>query len=225
MIKIAGVDVFDTLAELVNPGYSAVLVIDMQNDGTSVDGAVYKGGTDNSMIRALVTPVANFLDEARKYSVPVVFVQVFRSFDGRVIDSPAFLRTTSRTRKWVPDSFVYGTWGWELTPELKRRPGEPIVAKCVPGCFTDTNMDRILRNMGIQTCIIVGEQTAGCVLGAAMGASDNGYYTVIVSDCVAAFTQEQHDAAMTIMRQRYDVATSEEIVREWAKLAQKSSKK
>jgi nicotinamidase-related amidase len=62
---------------------------------------------------------------------------------------------------------------------------------------------------------MTGCTTEGCVESTARDALFNDYYTVVAEDCVASDDPEQHDASMLLMRHRFDIASSEEILGVW----------
>jgi nicotinamidase-related amidase len=63
--------------------------------------------------------------------------------------------------------------------------------------------------------LIGGCTTEGCVESTARDALLNDYYVVIAEDCVASDDRDQHQASMLLMRHRFDVAGSEEIIQTW----------
>jgi len=74
----------------------------------------------------------------------------------------------------------------------------------------------LLRSNGIASVIVTGCTTEGCVESTARDALFNDYYVVVPSDCVASDDRAQHDASMLLMRHRFDIATSDEILGTWA---------
>jgi nicotinamidase-related amidase len=76
---------------------------------------------------------------------------------------------------------------------------ELVVSKSSSGVFPVTNLDRLLRNMGITTLVMTGTSTGGCVESAVRDAVDLGYDVVVVSDACAAGTVEDHQTALDRM--------------------------
>ena len=85
--------------------------------------------------------------------------------------------------------------------------------------FWGTNLDMILRSNGIETVVMTGCTTEGCVESTARDAMFNDYYVVIAEDCVGSDDRQQHDASLLLMRHRFDVAQSPEISATWATAA------
>jgi nicotinamidase-related amidase len=108
-----------------------------------------------------------------------------------------------------------GSEGQKLIPELTIEDSDIVVKKYRSSGFWGTNLDMLLRSNGIQTVIMAGCTTEGCVESTARDAMFNDYYVVIAEDCVASDDRAQHDASMLLMRNRFDIAGSERILREW----------
>ena len=106
--------------------------------------------------------------------------------------------------------------GQRIIDELAPCDGDLIVKKYRSSGFWGTNLDMLLRSNGIQSVIITGITTEGCVESTARDALFNDYYVVIVEDCVASDDREQHDASLLLMRHRFDIASADEILAIWA---------
>jgi nicotinamidase-related amidase len=83
--------------------------------------------------------------------------------------------------------------------ELAPIDDELVVSKSSSGVFPVTNLDRLLRNMGITTLVMTGTSTGGCVESAVRDAVDLGYDVVVVSDSCADATPESHQGALERM--------------------------
>jgi nicotinamidase-related amidase len=73
----------------------------------------------------------------------------------------------------------------------------------------------LLRSNGIQTVVIGGCTTEGCVESTARDAMFSDYYVVIADDCVGSDDKEQHDASMLLMNHRFDMASGAQIATVW----------
>ena len=81
--------------------------------------------------------------------------------------------------------------------------------------FWGTNLDMLLRSNGIETVIVTGCTTEGCVESTARDAMFNDYYVVLPEDCVASDDPRQHEASLFLMRHRFDVVSSNDILAIW----------
>jgi biuret amidohydrolase len=80
--------------------------------------------------------------------------------------------------------------------QLKPVANEIILPKTSSGVFNSTNIDYILRNLGVRYLVVAGVVTDQCVDMAVRDAADRGYMVTLVNDACATYTQERHDAAL-----------------------------
>lgn len=221
MIEIEGKQVFTTLDELVDPAHTALLVVDMQRDFCLPGGAFDELGVDISMYPPMIPRLARLVDGARTAGVTVIYIQMTVLPDRRS-ESPAQIRFNLRLHQgqdgdleplaYTPD----GSVGQEIIPELAPEDGDLIVKKYRSSGFWGTNLDMLLRSNGIQSVVMAGCTTEGCVESTARDALFNDYYTVIAEDCVASDDRAQHEASMFLMRHRFDIAAADEILTVWS---------
>ncbi|WP_225824045.1 cysteine hydrolase family protein [Streptomyces naphthomycinicus] len=221
MKELYGKKVFDTLDEVLHPGHSAVLSIDMQNDFLHPAGRIAEAGGDVSAMQGLVTSWRRFVARARELAVPVYHVRLV-DLPGGASDSPAWLRSKHLIAN-VDEFVVEGTWGADFYDGCGPADGEPVITKHRSSAFTGTNLDLLLRSDGVKTVVVIGEQTPGCVEATLRDASYHDYYNVLAEDCVAAHSRRLHDLTMEVLKARHDVVTADEIVGIWAR-ARPSSK-
>lgn len=213
MKRIGGTAFFDRLEEIVDPSHSALLVVDMQNDFCDAAGHFARAGRDVGRISAIVPETARFVERAREASVFVAWTRQVTLPEGRS-DSPAWIYFKTRDGKG-PDYTLEGSWGAEIVPALRPLPGEPVVDKHRPSAFLGTDLDRLLRDRGIETVVVAGCLTQGCVQATVTDASYHDYYAVVVEDLVQSTSGELHDNALRFLRSRYDVVPSERLVTTW----------
>jgi len=80
---------------------------------------------------------------------------------------------------------------------------EIILDKTASGVFAATNLQYVLRNLGIDALYVVGVYTNECVSTAARHAADLGFHVTVVDDACATVTPDLHDATIRILRDRY----------------------
>ena len=83
-----------------------------------------------------------------------------------------------------------------LLEELPVGPDDIVLSKTSSSPFNTTNIDRLLHNLGIDTLLVCGVVSNGCVEGTIRDASDLGYQTVMIEDACAASVPENHAAAL-----------------------------
>ncbi len=225
MITIHGKDVPTELRELVDPAKSALVIIDMQNDCCAEGGSGHLAGGDMSMYGDVIPKIAGFAEACRLAEVPVIHVRILTLPDG-ASDSPAWIRLRLRananfdpTNDGAWDFTVEGTWGAEFVAELQPQAGEPVVTKFRSSAFRETNLDLLLRSNGIESVIVAGCTTEGCVESTVRDLCFYDYFGIVLSDCVGSDVRELHDASMLVMgAYRADMATSAEVIEAWRRL-------
>lgn len=201
------------LAELVDPGSTALLVIDVQNDYVDPQGAVGRKGGDMARCVAMVPTLERFLEATRAAGVPVVFT---RNWHRPETDSDAWRDRTSRAWSMDERPGRAGTWGAEFY-RLVPRDGEEIVSKFRYDAFLGTNLEYLLRARGTRTVICTGTTTNVCVESTARAAHMRDFNVVLVADCCASREAELHDATLENIRRHFGtVVTAAEIEACWA---------
>ena len=213
MRNIHGIPVLDTLVELADPRHAAVVVVDMQNDFCHPEGHFPRNGKDVSAIIASVDPLVEFVREAQARGVMVAFIRQLTLPHG-MSDSPAWLRFKCRDGK-SPEYTLKDTWGAELVEGLVPGPRDVLVEKFRPDAFVRTPLDGILRARGIQTLIVVGNSTEGCVESTIRGGSYHDYYIVAVMDLISSTNLEMHQGSQRLVRARYPHADAKEVIAAW----------
>lgn len=216
MEQMRGRIVLDTVQEIADPKHTALLVIDIQNDNSAVDGFLAQHGRDISSARRIIPRVKQVLDDARRLGLLIVFLRVTESSDGS-LESDPLLR---RLRRWNPSDTLSGyaregTWGNQVLDDLEPRPNERQIIKYRSSAFIGTPLDLLLKNRGIKAAVVVGLATEGCVETTVRDLDQYGYYPIVLRDCVASRRKELHDAALLVMSNRYDVILSEELLKVW----------
>ncbi|MGB3919176.1 MAG: isochorismatase family cysteine hydrolase, partial [Thiothrix litoralis] len=108
----------------------------------------------------------------------------------------------------------------EFLEEVAPIGDEIIINKTASGVFNSTNLEYVLRNLGVTALVICGVYSNECVSTATRDACDLGFYVTIVSDGVATVTPELEHATVTTMRDRYArILTTDEVIGETVKLA------
>jgi nicotinamidase-related amidase len=103
----------------------------------------------------------------------------------------------------------------EFLPEVAPKGDEIVINKTASGVFNATNVDYILRNLGITGLFVCGVYTNECVSTTVRDACDRGFYTTLINDACATVTPELHNATITTLKDRYArVMSTEEALKE-----------
>jgi ureidoacrylate peracid hydrolase len=197
------------LSELVVPAKSAVIIVDVQNDFCRAEGALGKAGAPTAAAMEMIPHLQRLLAGARAANAPVIFIQTIHE---NVTDSDAW---TWRMAGTVGGCCRKNTWGAEFT-EVAPLPDEPVVVKHRYSAFINTRLDSVLRTLKIENLIMTGVSTNVCVESTARQGYMLDYNIVFLSDCTAAYSQEEHDGALYNMRAHFGVvATADEVIAQW----------
>ena len=90
-----------------------------------------------------------------------------------------------------------------IVPQLTPRAGELVVRKTVPSAFFGTSLAAWLAQRGVQTLVVAGAVTSGCVRASVVDAMQYGFRPFVVSDCVGDRAIAPHDANLFDMAQKY----------------------
>ncbi|MFC1987689.1 cysteine hydrolase family protein [Chloroflexota bacterium] len=107
-----------------------------------------------------------------------------------------------------------GNRAHEILDELKPLPGECVVNKLTQEAFSSSNIDSVLRAMGVKHILFTGVSTTNCVEGTFRGAVDHGYRCLAVEDGCGDWTQEEHGGGVMRFRRMGRAETTDNVVKE-----------
>ena len=87
----------------------------------------------------------------------------------------------------------------QILPEVAPQGDELVISKATSSAFNSTNIDRLLRNMGIRNLIMTGVVTNGCVESTARSAAELDYGVIVVEDATAAMAPQLHEHSILSM--------------------------
>jgi biuret amidohydrolase len=193
----------------IDPKSTALVIIDMQKNGSSKDFGLGKMWLETipeqakywfSRLNALVVPnIQNLLTYFRARQLRVIFIRVGPFLpDGSDLFQRRRDREETARRSMKMDHLYYlGSPELEIIDELKPRSGELIIDKNSASAFNSSNIDQILHNLGINSLVITGVATNACVETTARDAADRGYKCILVDDaCATVHGKKVHDMTM-----------------------------
>jgi maleamate amidohydrolase len=140
---------------------------------------------------------------ARAAGVPVVFTCVVYEPGG--LDGGVFFRKVPALK-----AFVRGSPMGAFPPTLQPQPGEVVVAKQYPSAFFGTSLASTLRAMGVDTVLLTGFSTSGCVRASALDALQHGFIPFVVKDACGDRDSRPHEANLFDMQAKMAEVVSEE---------------
>ena len=180
---------------------TALLLVDIQGLATPehlAKQAVSAGLDQEAVEAALVDYTHNFsnavancermLAAARAASVACIHIKI-EALSGNARDTgPAHRRLG-----WC---YPPGSPETQFLEPVQPLAGEIVITKTVSGAFTATNLDSVLRHMGIQWLVVAGFETDECIEATGRAALDLGYVTLFAQDACAAYEEASHNAFM-----------------------------
>lgn len=183
---------------ILEPGDSpALLVIDFVNAYLEPDSPLYAGVED------ALGSAARVLAAARISKTPVIYTKVIYTPGGA--DGGIFYRKIP-----VLEVFDAGSPLGEIPDELAPGPDEIIIYKQYASAFFGTSLASTLTALGVDTVIIVGLSTSGCVRASAVDAMQYGFIPVVVADAVGDRDPRPHEANLFDLQAKYAEVVSED---------------
>ena len=205
-------DLLTELRSVVDPGHTAVLVIDVQNDFCAPGGHTEVNlGKDVADCQAVVDPIVGLVASARRAGAVVIWVKA--DYNRTFLSPPIHARQVARG---IANAYcVAGTWGAELF-RVSPEDGDMVIQKHRHSAFIGTELEQILRDRGIRTVVFAGVQTHVCIESSLRDASARGYYVVVPGDCVGSFDRDLHDKTLRCVEMHFgDVVGSKDLLELW----------
>jgi len=167
----------------VSPSDTALVLIDMQTDFLEPTGRVGQFYTD--------TPVRSGMDGCER------LLNACRAAGLTIAHS-----RSHRYGAAVQDQLVdAGDVGYELHPRFAAKPGEIVVDKWTFGAFASTDLEKELRDRGVNRIFVAGVLTNVCVMNTAFQGVDRFFRVCIVKDASACFDDSWHDMALKLINE------------------------
>jgi maleamate amidohydrolase len=176
----------------------AVLVVDFSCGFTD------PGCTLGADMTEQVEATKRLLDAARAKGLPVIFTTI--GFEPSLKDGGLWLEKAPA----LGDLQIGGRWV-QIDSRLEPQEGETIVVKKGASAFFGTNLAAILISQGIDSVVLCGATTSGCVRATAIDLLQYGFPTLVPRECVGDRAQAPHDANLFDIQAKYaDVVSVEE---------------
>jgi ureidoacrylate peracid hydrolase len=203
------------------PAETALLFIDVQNFGAHRQGGEFEGLRPAEidaryayyfgLLEKVALPNMQRLQAACRAARIEVMYTVIESLtrDGR---------DRSLDYKITGFHVPKGSWDAKVLDVIAPGDDEIVLPKTSSSVFISTNIDYVLRNLGVRQLVIAGVVTDQCIESAVRDACDLGYLVTLVSDACAAYSQERHDGALRAIRGYCRQRTTDELLAELASM-------
>jgi ureidoacrylate peracid hydrolase len=162
----------------IDPQRTALIVVDMENDFVAPGAPM-----ETPAGRAMVPTLKRAITFCREQGIRVIYTTHAHRRDGCDMGRFADLWAPIRNRTGLVD----GEPGIEIYPEIAPRPDEIVVKKHRYSAFYGTDLEILLRGMGVDTVVISGVTTENCCHATARDALFRDYKVVFLSDATATF--------------------------------------
>ena len=187
-----------------DPEHVALMCIDFQRDFVEPGGFGESLGNDVSRLRSAIEPTRAVLAGFRDRGWTVIHTREGHRPD--LTDLFPAKRDRGNPSLRIGDEgpmgrlLVRGSAGHEIVPELAPLPGEVVLDKPGKGSFYATDLETILRALGITHLVVAGVTTEVCVQSTVREANDRGFESLILSDCTGSYFPEFHESALAMFR-------------------------
>jgi maleamate amidohydrolase len=149
---------------------------------------------------------------ARAHGVPVIHTRVV--YDPSGLDGGIFLKKVPLLRCLTATDPLS-----QIVPQLAPIEGEVVLSKQYPSAFFGTCLVSMLTSRGVDTVILIGCTTSGCIRATAVDAMQHGFRVIVPRECVGDRHQAPHDANLFDIDSKYgDVLSRAEVLNYFASL-------
>jgi maleamate amidohydrolase len=186
----------------------AIIVVDFIRAYTTPDAPLYAP----AVVEA-VKATAPLLVAGRRKGIPVIYTRVLYHPSGR--DGGLFVRKVPVLR-----GMVEGEPLADIVPELPPATDDVILIKQYASAFFGTSLATMLTAQGVDTLIITGCSTSGCVRATAVDAMQNGFRPIVPRECVGDRHEAPHEANLFDINAKYgDVVPLADVMAQLGQLA------
>lgn len=179
----------------------AVIVVDVCEAYLDPTSPLYAAVED------VVEAVGRVVDAARLAAIPVIFTRVVYQPGGA--DGGIFYRKVPSLKL-----FEAGSPAGEFPDRVRPRDGDVVVVKQYASAFFGTSLAATLTAKAVDTTIITGLTTSGCVRATAIDAMQSGFIPIVVRDAVGDRDERPHEANLFDLDNKYaDVVDIDEVLR------------
>ncbi len=180
----------------------ALIVVDFQLGFTVPEQSPLAGNLD-----AEVAATNELIAAARKKDIPVIFTVV--GYDPHRQDDAGLWPEKAPSLRML----TIGSDLVKLDPRLNQEPGDLVITKKYASGFFGTYLASTLTMQSVDTAIVTGCTTSGCVRATVMDALANGFRPIVPIECVGDRAQEPHQANLFDIGAKYgDVMPLQEVL-------------
>ncbi len=208
----------------IDPGHAALLFVDVQNYNCRRDGGEYadlseaeredRFGWFFQTFEATALPnMQRLMAACRTGGIEVLYTVI----ESLTLDG----RDRSLDYKITGFNVPRGSWDAHVLDAIAPEGDEMVIPKTSSSVFISTNLDYVLRNLGVRSLILAGVLTDQCIDSTVRDACDLGYLVTTVTDACTTLSQDRHDWSLRLNRGYCRQVTTDTIVGEIERLMKK----
>ncbi len=171
---------------------SALIIVDVCRAYVAPECPLYAGPSAESALDNNV----ELAELARINNIPVIFTRV--EYHNSGVDGGVFFKKVPALRH-----FLSGHPMAEFMPQLEPKPDDIVVTKQYPSAFFGTSLAATLTALGVNTVMITGYSTSGCVRATALDAMQNGFVPFVIKDACADRAEGPHESNLFDLQAKY----------------------
>lgn len=188
----------------------ALIISECQQGVVGAENSPFSGLVEQVVVRGILPKIARLADAFRAANLPVIHAHVVHRPDYADVPRTSVIIVQSVKK----GRMALGSIDVEPVPVTAPQPGDIVHARGFSlVAFHGTDLDSILRNMGVQTLVLAGVSTNVAIPGMALCASDLGYQVVVPEDCVAGASEGTHRYAVANLLPLYStLSTGQDVI-------------
>ncbi len=158
-----------------------LLIVDLNNIYTKKESEFVYG----ELIDKALENTSTLLQECRKLNIPIIYIRSRR-------DRESLLGIQAIKWKAISKKTLHTSDCYEFDEKIRPRKSDIIIDKSKPSAFFNTTLDNDLRFMNVDTLVIAGTSTSGCIRATTMDAFYRDYHVIIPKECCGDRSMQAH---------------------------------
>ncbi|HEX2618828.1 MAG TPA: N-carbamoylsarcosine amidohydrolase [Phototrophicaceae bacterium] len=179
----------------------AVLVVDFINAYITPDSPLFAPAVCDAVDQSV-----ELIEAARAKGLPILYTKVLYNVNG--LDGGLFVQKVPVLRRMIDGEPLA-----EIVPQLTPHPQDIVVVKQYASAFFGTSLSATLTALGIDTLILIGCSTSGCVRATAVDGLQYGFRVIVPRDCVGDRHPAPHESNLFDINSKYgDVVSKADVL-------------
>ncbi len=206
MKKINNVEIYENFKEVIDPSHTCLVVWDVQN---ALIERIFNKSEFVDHMKALIKGVRG--------KMPIFYTKI-TPLKKEFQSSWSYYTTMKNSGMGLDQAlkaphFMSNPGARDIYQEIFPSSEDIVIEKSTTSIFVGTDFEQMIRNRNITTIIFTGISTEVGIESSARDASNRGFYTVVLSDCVSSPNKDLHECALKILERLFIVTDSSEILK------------